>query len=154
MEELLRLLKENHLTIGSCESLTAGLFCAELASLSGASSVLKGGIVTYQTSIKERVVGVDGSVIEQEGVISAACAKEMAEKTAKLLDCDICVSFTGNAGPDAMEGKPVGCIYCGIYFQGVTKTMHLQLSGIRNEIRKQAVVCVVQAVIETINEQN
>ena len=43
MEELVRLLKENKLTIGSCESLTAGLFTSMIARVSGASAVLRGG---------------------------------------------------------------------------------------------------------------
>lgn len=150
MEELIRLLKLKHLTIGSCESLTAGLFCSEMASIRGASSVLKGGIVTYQTVIKERVVGVDHDIIEGQGVISAACAKEMAVKAARLLDCDICVSFTGNAGPEAMEGKPVGCVYCAIAYRNMVISYHLQLSGTRNEIRAQAVACVVKELIDTI----
>lgn len=154
MEELLALLKEQKLSIGSCESFTAGLFCAQLAQIPGASAVLKGGIVTYQTSIKEHVVGVDANVIATQGVISAACAKEMAEKTAKLLDCDICVSFTGNAGPDAMEGKPVGCVYCGIAYLKTTTILHLQLSGTRNEIREQAVADVCRALIEMLKQRN
>ena len=37
----------------------------------------------------------------------------------QILDSDVCVSFTGNAGPDAMEGKPVGLVYIGILYQGV-----------------------------------
>lgn len=152
MEELLALLKEHKLTIGSCESLTAGLFCAQMASIGGASAVLKGGIVTYATSVKERVVGVNLTIIEQEGVISAACAKEMAEKARSLLDCDICVSFTGNAGPTVMEGKPVGCVYCGIAQKDDVRTYQLQLSGDRNDIREQAVSCMVNEVIKIINQ--
>lgn len=140
MEELLTLLKERGFTIGSCESLTAGLFTSQLAAVSGASAVLKGGIVTYQTVVKKQVVGVDAQVIEQEGVVSAACAVEMACKTKKLLACDICVSFSGNAGPDIMEGKPVGRVYCAIAYQDEVFPYCLQLSGSRNEIRMQAVM--------------
>lgn len=150
METLLALLKERNLTIGSCESLTAGLFTSQLAAISGASSVLKGGIVTYQTAVKEQLVGVDAHVIEQDGVVSAACAAEMAAKARQLLACDICVSFTGNAGPDVMEGKPVGCVYCAIADQKGVHTYRLQLSGSRNEIRMQAVMQMKAELIRLI----
>lgn len=150
MEELIELLKQKQWTIGSCESMTAGLFCAELANISGASSVLAGGIVTYQTRIKEIVVGVDESVIKEEGVISLACAQQMAEKARRLLQCDICVSFSGNAGPDVMEDKPAGYVCCAIATSCKTWTFALQLQGTRNEIRTQAVTCMVKKIKEVI----
>ncbi len=68
--------KNKHLTIGSCESFTAGLFCAKLAEISGASAVLKGGIVTYATDIKTNVVGVSSEVVEKDGVISSSRKKK------------------------------------------------------------------------------
>ncbi|MCI8539941.1 MAG: CinA family protein [Erysipelotrichaceae bacterium] len=146
MEELFRLLKEKGLTIGSCESLTAGLFTSMLASISGASAVLKGGIVAYHSEVKVHVVGVSQSLIDTYGVISAPCAAAMAQHARKLLDCDLCVSFSGNAGPDTMEGKPAGCVYCAIaYAQGI-KTYHLQLSGTRNEVRTQAVARMCEEI--------
>ncbi len=152
MGELLALLKERGLTIGSCESLTAGLFTSQLAAVSGASAVLKGGIVTYQTAVKEQVVGVDHHVIAHDGVISASCAVEMARKAKELLACDICVSFTGNAGPDVMEGKPVGRVYCAIAYQERVHTYELQLSGSRNEIRMQAVMRMNAELIRLIQK--
>ena len=105
MKELVELLKEKKLTIASCESLTAGLFSSRIAEIPGASNVLVGAIVTYATRIKEEIVHVDPKIIEQEGVVSAACAKAMAENTRKLLQADLCVSFTGNAGPACMRNN-------------------------------------------------
>ena len=48
-KQLVSLCTENHLTISSCESLTAGLFTSTIASIPGASAILKGGLVTYFT---------------------------------------------------------------------------------------------------------
>lgn len=45
-----------------------------------------------------------------------------------ILDVDLCVSFTGNAGPDAMEGKPVGEVYIGIAYEDVV-VYKLNLEG-------------------------
>ena len=147
MEEMLALLKQKGWTIGSCESLTAGLFTSTLASISGASAVLKGGIVAYQSEVKARVVNVDDALIQTYGVISAPCAKQMAILARELLGCDICVSFTGNAGPDVMEGKPVGCVYCAIADANGAETYHLQFAGSRNEVRAQAVARMCEEVV-------
>ena len=43
-KQLVSLCTENHLTISSCESLTAGLFTSTIASIPGASSILKGDL--------------------------------------------------------------------------------------------------------------
>ena len=66
-----------------------------------------------------------------------------------ILDSDVCVSFTGNAGPDAMEGKPVGLVYIGILYQGVN-IYELNLKGTREEIQKQAIDFVIRKLNEKI----
>ena len=104
------LLKEKKLTIGSCESFTAGAFCAAIADVAGASAVLKGGLVTYATQEKIALAHVDAKIIETYGVVSEECAIAMARSARAVLDVDLCISFTGNAGPDAWEGKPAGLV--------------------------------------------
>lgn len=152
MEELLTLLKQKGLSIGSCESLTAGMFCEQLASIPGASAVLKGGIISYQSIVKETLVGVDADVIAQYGVISEECAKQMAQKTRVLLDCDICVSFTGNAGPDAMEHKPAGFVCCAIALKNSVISYCFQFEGSRNEVRQLVVNAMIKEVINIIHK--
>lgn len=139
MEELLKLLIQKQWSIGSCESVTAGLFCSKLAEVPNVSSVLKGGIITYQSSVKTDLVKVDETLIDTYGVISEQCALAMAKNTKKLLNCDVCVSFSGNAGPAVMEDKAVGTICCGVVTPNWDVSFTLQLNGTRNEIRVQAV---------------
>ena len=67
----------------------------------------------------------------------------------QILDSDICVSFTGNAGPDAMEEKPVGLVYIGILYEGVN-IYELKLKGTREEIQQQAIDFVIRKLIEKI----
>lgn len=150
MEELIALLKEKHLTIGSCESLTAGLFTSSIAEVPGASAVLKGGIVTYWTECKINVVQVDAHLIATYGVVSGECACAMAQQARKLLDVDICVSFTGNAGPDAMEGKPAGLVYAAIASADDTRVYEFHLQGDRNKVRRDVVDAMKNATIEYI----
>ena len=151
MQELIELLKNKQLTIGSCESFTAGLFCASLASVSGASAVLKGGIVTYATCIKTDVVHVSEDIIAAYGVISKQCAMEMAVKAQKLLDVDICVSFTGNAGPSAMEGKSAGEVYCAIAWKEHVYGYSFHIEKERNEVRNEAVHLMCEKLKELLS---
>ena len=151
MKELVALLKQRQLTIGSCESFTAGLFCSSMAEVPGASAVLKGGVVTYATSIKTNVVHVDEDIVKQFGVISAPCAEEMASKARRLLDVDVCVSFTGNAGPDAMEGKPAGLVYCAIAYQDRVTVYEFYIQKDRNEVRREAVRLLCEKVMQLLS---
>ncbi len=153
MKELVQILKEKGMTIGSCESLTAGLFTSRMAEVPGASAVLKGGIVTYQTPIKEMVAHVSHEIIQEYGVISAECAEAMAVSVRRLLDADLCVSFTGNAGPECMEDKPAGTVYCALADRKGCATWHFHFAHAeRNEVRALAVDEMVLRVKRYLNE--
>ena len=151
MKALIERLKKDRLTIGSCESLTAGLFASTIAEVSGASAVLKGGIVTYWTECKVNVVHVREEIVKKYGVVSAPCAKEMAEKARLLLDVDLCVSFSGNAGPDTMEGKPAGLVYCAIADRHRCEVYEFHLTMERNALRKKLVEEMGKQVIRFLD---
>ena len=63
----------------------------------------------------------------------------MAKKGKEVLDVDYCISFTGNAGPSAMEDKPVGLIYIGLAYLNKVEVYEFLLKGERNEIQKEGV---------------
>lgn len=152
--QLIQLAAQKHVTICSCESFTAGLFCSTLGSVPGASAVLKGGLVTYFTAMKTQLAHVDPAIIEQYGVVSPQCARAMAQNTQKIFDADYCVSFTGNAGPAAMEGKPAGLIYSALAERSDVQDFGEQLSLGRNELRQQAVLEMILRLIQKIEARS
>lgn len=153
-EKLVQALTKHKKTVASCESLTAGLFTSTIASVPGASSVLKGGFVTYWTEIKEKVVHVELSIVKEYGVVSSPCAKAMAENTRTLMDVDYAVSFTGNAGPSSMENKPAGCVYCAIATKENTEVYHFQCDGMkRNEVRQYVVDQMIENLLEQVERE-
>ena len=154
MQRLVNLLKEKGLTIGSIESLTGGLFASEITSIPGASKVYKGSIVTYATSEKINLLHIDKDLIDKYGVVSKEVAYLMAEKGRKVLDTDLCVSFTGNAGPTAMEGKPVGLIYIGIAIYDKVEVYEFHLSGDRDTIQNEGVNNALKLLEQKILENN
>lgn len=137
--EINKLFRESGLTLGSVESFTGGLFAKEITAVSGASKFYKGGLVTYATEEKARLLGISKKDIEQFGVVSKEIALQMAVNGRGLLDVDVCVSFTGNAGPDAMEGKPVGEIYIGLSSKDESLVFPFMLKGSRNSIQEEGV---------------
>ena len=149
MDELAKALIKYNISISSVESFTVGNFAAMLGSIPGISKVYKGSLVTYQSKTKERLLGISHEVIEKYGVVSKEIASLMCINGKQILDSDICVSFTGNAGPDAMEEKPVGPVYIGILYEGVN-IYELKLKGTREEIQQQAIDFVIRKLIEKI----
>lgn len=113
-ETTVKLLTAHGKTVAAAESLTAGLFQSMIGNVSGASSVLKGGFVTYSPAMKRDLLGIPQELLNEHGVVSEACAKAMAERTLKLTDADLAVSFTGVAGPDKLEGQPPGTVWIGL----------------------------------------
>ena len=138
--ELLQRLADRNLKLGSVECLFGSTVCE----VPGASMVYVGGLITYDPKLKVSLANVSEESIEKEGVVSAKVAVEMAEGGRKALGCDVCVSCTGNAGPDVQKGgQPVGTVFLGLAYQGNVWTVPLHLSGTRNEIRKATVEAMI-----------
>lgn len=150
MEELAHLLMERSISISSVESFTVGGFANMIGSISGISSVYRGSLVSYQTRIKRDVLHIDDTIIQTYGVVSEEVAGLMAIQGQKMFDSDLCVSFTGNAGPTAMEGKPVGLIYIGIAYQDKIHTFCFELTGTREEIKKQAILLGIEKILNIL----
>lgn len=143
MENLVHELAEKHLTLGSVESMTGGLFATKITDVSGASKVFKGTVVSYAAEIKNAVVGVSAETIQKYGVVSEQVAYEMALKGRKLLNVSVCVAVTGNAGPTAEPGgKKVGVFYVAVATEKGVRIKEYKKSGNRNSIRNSAVLAM------------
>ena len=63
-----------------------------------------------------------------------------AENIKKLLDSDVGISFTGVAGPDELEGNPVGTVFVGLALPGREPfAKKLKLGGMREGNRVRSV---------------
>lgn len=135
-----KLLIERGLTIAAAESLTAGLFQSELASIPGVSQTLVGGVVTYTAESKINQLGVSKEIIDQYGVVSAECATAMASRVKTMFKTDIGVALTGAGGPDSHDDKPAGTVWIAMIMPNDDVVTHeLNLSDMRNTNRLRAV---------------
>ncbi|RYG73816.1 competence/damage-inducible protein A [Lentibacillus lipolyticus] len=140
-ERVLNLLKEQEKTIAAAESLTGGMFMDKMIAVSGASQVCRGGIVCYDTNVKESLLRVPSQVLEQHGAVSEACASTMAANVCSSLNADIGISFTGVAGPDSSEGHPAGTVFIALHdTSGKQQVEKYTFHGDRNTVRKQTVL--------------
>lgn len=150
--EVVRLLKKKGLKICFVESCTGGLLAATLINVSGASAVIEQSFVTYSNEAKHKLVGVKKKTLKEHGAVSKKTAKEMAKGGAKAADCPVCVSVTGIAGPNTEEGKPVGLVYVGIYYENNVTAYKFRLDGTRSEIRKKAVDKALALIVKTVGQ--
>lgn len=147
-QAIIAALTEKCLTCATCESLTGGMICSTLVDVPGASRVVRGGLVTYQTDTKTLLAGVDAEVIAAQGVVSAEVACAMAAEARRRLQADIAVSATGMASPGSPDEPPAGTVFVGVSSAAGTRAVALHLTGNRREIRRETVVRALEEMLE------
>jgi len=154
MNEVVKKLMSQNKTLACAESLTGGMFQQYLTDIPGVSQIFKGGIVSYSNEAKAVILQVKEETIENYGVVSEQCAKEMAEQVQRKFDADFGISFTGVAGPDEQEGKPVGTVFVGLAERNhPTKVVKLQFgSKSRKQNRIRAVKNGCSILLRHLNE--
>ncbi len=136
-------------TLATAESCTGGMIGSLLTSVSGASKVYKGGIVSYCDEIKHRFLSVKDETLKAHGAVSAEVAMEMAEGARIGMDTDIAVSVTGLAGPQGDDfGNPVGLVFIGYSDRQQTVYRQFQFSGSRENIRQAAAEQALALILE------
>lgn len=127
-------------TLAVAESLTGGLLASTIVGVPGASKVFRGGVVAYATDVKASVLGVDERLLAQRGPVDADVAGQLASRVARLLGADIGLGTTGVAGPEPLDGHPVGQVFVGLAVLGeVREVRELRLTGGRAQIRAASV---------------
>jgi nicotinamide-nucleotide amidase len=145
---LVATLTRSGLTLATAESLTGGGVGAVITSVPGASAVFRGGVVAYATEVKQDLLGVPSGLVEEHGVVSAACAEAMAHGVRRLMTVDLAISVTGVGGPDQQEGKPVGQVFVCVAGARGAQVSRLDLRGDRAAIREAACVAAVDTARE------
>ena len=125
-----------------------------MTEIPGVSATLKGGIVTYWNEIKVNVAHVSQKTVDEFGVVSWQTAREMAGNIAEIFRTDIGVSFTGNAGPDVLEGKPRGLVYSCICMNGRYYDYRDLIDAPRNELRLRIVELMTERLMEVLRESD
>src|SRR5699024_4478138 len=97
---------------------------------------------------------VDQRIIDEYGVVSRQCAKDMAEKAMTAFSADLAVSLTGAAGPSSLEGNPPGTVWIGLARKGrETIALRFIFPFDRNKNRDMAVLAAANMVRQSLENK-
>lgn len=127
-------------TLAIAESCTGGNVAEQFTQNAGASSYFNGGVVTYATASKIKVLGVSEALINEHSVVSAAVAEAMAKNVRDLFNADYGVATTGNAGPSKGESDAdVGTVFIAVATKNGVVSQRFMLGLARKRVIKKAV---------------
>ena len=133
-EAIGRLLKASGRSVACAESLTGGGIARRLTSVPGASAYVTGGAITYSADAKRRILGVSQETLDGRGVVSEACAREMAAGARRIFAADVSVAVTGVAGPEPLDGQRPGVVWLALDAEDRTHGYRRIWSGEREQI--------------------
>ncbi|WP_018983537.1 CinA family protein [Salinimonas chungwhensis] len=140
-----QLLTANGLTISCAESCTGGGLAFAFTSVAGSSNWFEQSFVTYSNTAKQTLLGVEASVLLNDGAVSQRCVEAMVQGIAKRTGANVGVSISGIAGPGGgSEAKPVGTVWFGFYLSDQIVTVKQIFDGDRDSVRSQAVAFALQ----------
>ena len=133
-ETVLDLLRRGDRRIACAESLTGGSVSARLTSVPGASASFAGSIVAYTADAKRDLLGVSQATIDGPGVVSEACALEMAAGARLVFGADVGLATTGVAGPDPHDGHEPGTVWVAIDGGELAHARGFRVTGERDRV--------------------
>ncbi|MCA2221519.1 CinA family protein [Nonomuraea aurantiaca] len=153
--EVLSLLVRRAATLAVAESLTGGLIGAAFTSVSGASKSFRGGVISYATDLKHRLLEVPDELLRREGAVHPEVAAAMAAGVARLCEATYGLAVTGVAGPEPQDGKPVGTVHVAVSGPGdQIWRRQLRLEGSRERIRVETVDEAIDLLASVLKGNN
>ena len=141
-DRFLEACKARQLLVATAESCTGGMIISLMTDISGSSSVVDRGFVTYSNEAKIDMVDVSPETLQAFGAVSEQVAREMAAGALANSRADIALAVTGIAGPDGGSvEKPVGLVWFGVAVTGKTVVTEKRLFENRGRdfIRRETV---------------
>lgn len=152
-EVLVKRFMDKNLTISFAESITGGLLAASITDVAGSSKILSSSYVTYSNDSKIKNLGVKKETLDKYGAISEQTALEMARGLKNKTNSSVCVSTTGEAGPEPSE-TDIGNVFICIYFsEDYYQLKHFYFPGNRERVRNRTVSQVLSNLLYLINKE-
>lgn len=149
--------RANGWRIAVAESLTGGLLADALVRVPGASRAFSGAIVSYDTALKQSLLGVDARVLATKGPVDELVALQMAAGVRRAcavngVPATIGIATTGVAGPDPdpQTGQAPGAVWLGVSSPAGERAVLLSFTGDRAEIRAAAVEAALGELVDEV----
>ena len=145
--------QQNSIVIALAESCAGGMIAAALTDVSGSSSVLDRGFVTYSNNAQMDTLGGSQAGLREHGAVSEFTACAMTHGTLIAApEANLALSVTGIAGPGGGSvEKPVGLVHfsCQRRDASPRHAAHI-FSGNRGQIRQQAVKTALMMIYDAL----
>jgi PncC family amidohydrolase len=137
------------LRVATAESSTGGLIAHLVTEVPGASGYFRGGVVAYANEAKIALCGVDPSLIEAHGAVSAQVARAMALGVRSRFAADLACAVTGIAGPEGgTAAKPVGLTYVAVADPTTVVVRRVVWPGSRQENKRASAELALELLRE------
>lgn len=154
--ECSNILAEREWTITFIETASGGKMSYEFSTVPNSENVLIGGMVCYNTHMKEDILEIPHDLLDSYEAESAEVAKAMANNFCKSVEADVCVAMTGitTASDIKTTAIPVGIIFLHIILPHKQIAKRFEFSGSKEEIINQAIDSTATEVIKEIQLLN
>lgn len=154
LQELIKLLRDQKLTVSFAESCTGGALSAFLTEQPGVSDIFLGSVVSYSNEAKVDLLGVRRDTLMQEGAVSESVARQMAHGVRRQLKTEWSVAITGIAGPSGgTPTKPVGTVCVAIAGPNFEDSRKEIFSGDRKSVQLASVDYAVNWLCEVLDRK-
>jgi nicotinamide-nucleotide amidase len=129
------------------------LIATLLSEAPGAADNFVGAYVGYTADQKRKALGVDASLLETCGTVSAEVTKALAEGALARSVADLAIAVTGVTGPDTDEkGNPIGLFFLAAARSGVKTACHKRNLGDigRSTVRRIAAKSVLELITHVL----
>jgi nicotinamide-nucleotide amidase len=141
-------------TVACAESCTGGLLMQLLTEVGGSSRWISGGLVTYSYELKTSLLGVSKELLEKQGAVSEAVARQMAEGARARTGATWTLAITGIAGPGGgTVDKPVGTVWLALCGPRGTVARLSKYRGDRGQVRMQSAFGALQLLREQLDHE-
>ena len=124
------------------------------ASTTPHTTVMTSSVVAYATDLKERLLGVDATLLEAHGPVHPRVARQMADGVRRTVGgaepADVGIATTGIAGPVSSDGQPVGTVHIAVSTHLGSRVESLLLEGDRDEIRTAAAARAITLAVDAL----
>ena len=139
--------------IATAESLTAGQVASTIASQSGSSAYLRGGVVVYDIDMKVNILGVSRELAAATDCVDPMVAKQMAFGIQRLTGCEVVIATTGYAeDSSAVRAHAYVHLIAGAYHKGITVHRDDDMD-LRNTMRMKVVEQAFIALVSMLKTQ-
>jgi nicotinamide-nucleotide amidase len=153
-ERLMRAICDRELKLASAESCTGGMFAALMTDIEGCGHGFDRGFVTYSKDAKQRVLGIDRSLLDQNDAVSEIVARAMAEGALLQSNADIALGITGFAGP-GVPGQEEGLVHIALARRGrptLHREKHFGAAG-RGAIRVNSLKTMLDMLEQSLEQE-